>query len=67
MTSSVSRDVLSRATTEARKNAVPQIGPEVPPMRPVIIMATAFRRFPTFERSMSSTESSTTSKPRAIE
>ncbi len=46
---------------------MPQIGPEVPPMRLVMITATFLRKVAMSVRSMPSQSASTTSKPRAIE
>ena len=55
------------AVTPARRNAVPQIGPDVPPIRDEMIMPVFLRKVPTSVRSMSSQLSSTFSKPRASE
>ena len=46
---------------------MPQIGPEVPPIREEMIMPVFFRKVPASLRSMSSQPSSTFSKPRASE
>ena len=66
-TSSPVSSVLPVAATPARRNAVPQIGPEVPPMRLVITTATFFRNVPMSVRSNVSQSATTISKPRAIE
>ena len=64
---SPSSAVTAPAVVPARRNAVPQIGPEVPPMRLVIMIAIFFRNVPMSVRSKPSQPSSTSSKPRAIE
>ena len=51
----------------ARRNAVPQIGPDVPPIRDEMIMPVFFRNVPTSARSIPSQLSRTFSKPRASE
>ena len=51
----------------ARRKAVPQIGPDVPPIRDEMIMPVFLRKVPVSLRSMSSQPSSTFSKPRASE
>ena len=48
-------------------NAVPQIGPDVPPMRDDTIIPVFLRNVPASARSMPSQPSSTFSKPRASE
>ena len=55
------------AVVPARRKAVPQIGPEVPPMRLVMTTAIFLRNVPMSVRSKSSQPDSTSSKPRAIE
>ena len=51
----------------ARRKAVPQIGPDVPPIRDEMIMPVFLRKVPVSVRSMPSQPSSTFSKPRASE
>ena len=55
------------AVIPALRKPVPQIGPEVPPIREVTIIPTFFKKVPGLLRSMSSQPSSTFSKPRASE
>src|ERR1700733_860834 len=55
------------AVVPARRNAVPQIGPEVPPMRLVMTTAIFFRNVPMSARSKESQSCSTSSNPRAME
>ena len=55
------------AVMPAFMNAVPQMGPDVPPIRELTIIPTFFRKVPGFVRSMSSQPSITFSKPRASE
>ena len=59
--------VLSAAAAPARRNAVPQSGPDVPPTRLVITTAIFLRNVPMSVRSNESQSDSTISKPRAIE
>ena len=66
-TSSPVMVVLPADSAPARRNAVPQMGPEVPPMRPVMVTATFFRKVPTSLRSKSSKPASTCSNPLAME
>ena len=65
-TFSPSRSV-APAVIPARRNAVPQIGPEVPPIREVIIIPVFFRKVPSRCGRVSSQLASTFSKPRASE
>ena len=51
----------------ARRNAVPQIGPDVPPIRFVSTIAVFLSRPPASSYSSSSQPESTFSKPRASE
>ena len=55
------------AAAPARRNAVPQIGPDVPPIRLVMTTAIFFRKVPMSVRSKLSQSASTISKPRASE
>ena len=50
-TSSPESSVLPVAFAPARRNAVPQIGPEVPPIREVMTTAIFFRKVPMSVRS----------------
>jgi hypothetical protein len=51
----------------ARRNPVPQMGPDVPPVRLVMMVATRRRNVASLSRSRSSQFCNTTSKPRARE
>ena len=66
-TSAPVRSRSSPAAMPARRNAVPQIGPDVPPIRELITMPTFFRKVPGSVRSKSSQPSITFSNPRARE
>ena len=66
-TSSPLGSELSPSDEPARRNAVPQIGPEVPPIRLVRMIAVFFSSVPTSLRSISSQSEMTISKPRASE
>ncbi len=67
ITSAAESSVRSPVDAPARKIAVPQIGPDVPPIRLVITIATFFTNVPESVRSKSSQSSSTFSNPRASE
>jgi hypothetical protein len=66
-TCSASRSAAPAAVAPARRNPVPQIGPEVPPIRLVMTTATFFRNVEISVRSNPSQSDSTISNPRAIE
>ena len=67
MTSSPVGCALSASAPPARRNAVPQIGPEVPPMRLVSVIAVFLSRPATSEYSIASQSERTISNPRARE
>ena len=66
-TCSASRLAAPAAVVPARRNPVPQIGPDVPPIRLVMTTATFFRNVEMSVRSNPSQSDSTISNPRAIE
>ena len=67
MTSSPVGWGLSVSAPPARRNAVPQIGPEVPPMRLVSVIAVFLSRPEMSAYSIASQSEITISKPRARE
>lgn len=62
-----SSSVLPAAAVAARRNPVPQIGPDVPPIRLVMTTAIFLRKVELSVRSKPSQSVSTISKPRASE